>query len=92
MPAPTSGRPALAGLPPQTVFDRDLDRFTTAFHKLGAVVTAPDGTRGIHPAKAPAGLISAYRNLLSFGAANGLLPQAPAGDHADQTAPGAESA
>lgn len=67
-----------AGTPLQAVFDRDLERFNGWFHAAGAVVTHDDGTRGIDPAKAPADLVRAYRKLICFGAANGLLPTGPA--------------
>lgn len=55
-------------------FYRDLDSFNAKFQQLGAVAVTNDGFNYIDEAKVPAELISAYRFLLRFGFANGLLP------------------
>lgn len=68
-----SVQPATKPTASQRVFHADLDRFNRAFAECGAVVNYPDGTF-IDPSKAPEHLVSAYRALLSYGYATGLLP------------------
>ncbi|MEX5635765.1 hypothetical protein [Parafrankia sp. FMc2] len=54
-------------------FDRDLERLNAELERLGAVITLSDGWRGIDEAKVPADLLRTYRELISYGWANGHL-------------------
>lgn len=57
----------------QAVFDADLDRMNAKIEEFGAVITFDDGFQGIDETKVPAGLLSAYSGLLSYGYANSLI-------------------
>lgn len=58
----------------RAVFDADLDRLSTALENTGAVRHEPDGFAWIDESRAPVRLVSAYRRLVIYGYANGLLP------------------
>jgi len=58
------------------VFAADLARFDAAFEALGAVGVVRDGDEDfkyIDSTRTPADLLRAYRRLVIFGAANGLI-------------------
>ncbi len=55
------------------VFAADHERMNAQLEALGAVVTLVDGFQYIDESKAPAGLLRAYRGLMQFGYANGLI-------------------
>ena len=60
----------------QSVFDRDMQRFDTAFRNAGALVTIEDRGESftyIDEGRAPQTLIRAYKRLVSYGYANGLM-------------------
>jgi hypothetical protein len=57
----------------QAVFDADLSRMNKALRSFGAVNESPDGFTYIDTDKAPGPLLRAYRGLLSYGYANGLI-------------------
>ncbi len=54
-------------------FAADLDKLSARLEALGAVVTLDDGFSYLDESKAPGALLSAYRGLVSYGYANGLL-------------------
>jgi hypothetical protein len=54
-------------------FYRNLDDFDDALRPLGAVVTIGDFT-GLDETKVPPDLMDAYRGLIRYGYANGLMP------------------
>lgn len=54
-------------------FDQDLARFNAALERLGALVEVEDGSVWVDPAKVPPDLARAYRGLLAYGYANGLI-------------------
>jgi len=56
-----------------TPFEADMARFDKLFIAADAIVIEPDGFRWIDPTKVPAGIIDTYRNLVSYGYANGLI-------------------
>jgi hypothetical protein len=58
----------------KSAFRADLERFNRTLEASGAVVTLEDGWRGIDGSRVPAELLSAYRLLIQYGYANGLLP------------------
>lgn len=55
------------------VFDRDFARITASIEAAGAVVTTGDGFRYVDETKVSAQLVSAYRGLVQYGYANGLI-------------------
>jgi hypothetical protein len=55
------------------VFNADLTKMNAAFEALDALVTYEDGFVAIDETKAPAHMLSAYRLLISYGYANGLI-------------------
>lgn len=57
----------------QAAFDADLTKINATIEGLGALVTYADGFVGIDPTKVPDALLRAYRGLLCFGYANGLI-------------------
>jgi hypothetical protein len=61
------------GMTAAAVFDRDAAKITGQIAALGAVVVEPDGFAWVDEAKVPADLLSAYRGLIQYGYANGLL-------------------
>ena len=54
-------------------FDADLARFDAMFTKADAIRTESDGFQWIDQSKVPASAVSAYRMLMQFGYANGLV-------------------
>lgn len=55
------------------VFDADFARTTKCIEDAGAVQTASDGFQWIDESKVPAQVLSAYRGLVQYGYATGLL-------------------
>lgn len=56
-----------------TGFASDLERMNTALREMGALIVLEDGETFVDPAVAPAPLLRAYGDLVSYGYANGLL-------------------
>jgi hypothetical protein len=75
----TSGsdeRRATAGTS-QAVFDADAERFDKAFRAAGAIYVIHEHGEDwalIDATKVSADLLSTYRNFISYGYANGLMP------------------
>lgn len=63
----------------QAVVDADLARFATAFEAADAIRTEPDGFQWVDETRVPAHLLAAYRRLITYAAANGLLPTMTSG-------------
>ena len=55
------------------VFNADLARFDATFKAAGAIVTTDDGFSYIDEAKVSRATVSAYRRLMQYGYANGLV-------------------
>lgn len=55
------------------VFAADLARFDAMFTKADAIRTEADGFQWIDQSKVPAQVVSAYRLLMQYGYANGLI-------------------
>ena len=49
-------------------------RFDEAFRAAGAIRTDPDGFAWIDASKVPDGMLRAFRRLVEYGYANGLMP------------------
>lgn len=64
----------MLGAASRAVFDADLARLNAGLLAADAVRTAPDGFQWVDETRAPARLVSAYRLLVQYGYANGLLP------------------
>lgn len=56
-----------------TAFQADLARFDKAFRAAGAIRTDPDGFAWVDAAKVPVAMLRAFRGLMEYGYANGLL-------------------
>ena len=55
-------------------FEADMARFDEAFRAAGAISTDPDGFAWIDASKVPDGMLRAFRRLVEYGYANGLMP------------------
>ena len=58
----------------QAVFEADAARFDKALRRAGAIFTSPDGSEWINPRIVAPALLEAYRQFISYGYANGLMP------------------
>jgi hypothetical protein len=56
-----------------STFERDLAKMRAYLESAGALLTLEDGSVWIDPDKADPVMLSAYRGLLSYGYANGLI-------------------
>lgn len=61
------------GTASRKVFAADFARITDQFQAAGAVVTMDDGFTYVDESKVSAQLVSAYRGLVQYGYANGLI-------------------
>lgn len=57
----------------QQAFNTDLNKFNTAFQRMGAVIMEDGAPVGVDPTVAPAWMLDSYSRLLSYGYANSLL-------------------
>lgn len=55
------------------VYAADLARFDAMFRKADAIRTEGDGFQWIDESKVPVSAVSAYRGLMQYGYANGLV-------------------
>lgn len=66
------------------VVNADLARYGRAFEAADAIRTEPDGFQWVDESRVPASLMSGYRRLITYAAANGLLPTTPDATPADR--------
>lgn len=56
-----------------SAFEADMARFDKAFRAAGAICADSDGFAWIDAAKVPSDMLRAFRRLVEYGYANGLL-------------------